>query len=297
MEARTSSVVTNRMLHIQVSPSSASTKSTSSLSSRSSGRKYHSRRNRPPQLDDEAIVNLPRVIGEVTSPIRTDDMSNPGPAGSGLRPLKHKKSFSADAEPFVPAQHPRSRSYDTGTGSSTWRHVSISDFPDSGYHIPVTERPRSPCFVPPSVHRHLQRHLSRSNLSSPRSTTKNEAQSSSQGETNGGLHQVLYDPYVTQSTMTNSSHNPQQTQINPYAQESAPSGSTSYYQNSAFAQPIQYHLYTSLGPHREALLPYQRAAHDFFIPDSLREELQRKSATTLQTLPSMFFACLLSDNS
>lgn len=284
MEDRTPSVVTNRMLHIQASPDSASTKSTSSISSRSPGRKQNSRRNREPQLDDEAIVNLPRVIGEVS--LGTYEKSSPGATGSGLRPLKHKKSFSADAEPFVPAQHPRSRSYDTGTDSSTWRYVSTSDHADSGFPIPVTERPRSPCFVPSSVHKHLRRHLSRSNLSSRRSIARITAQSSFQGETNGGLHQALYDPYVTQPTMTNSSHTPQQPQINPYAQESAPSGSTSYYQNSTFAQPIQYHLYTSLGPHREALLPYQRAAHDFFIPDNLREELQRKSATTLQTLPS-----------
>ncbi|MCJ1479068.1 PAB-dependent poly(A)-specific ribonuclease subunit 3 [Lambiella insularis] len=75
-------------------------------------------------------------------------------------------------------------------------------------------------------------------------------------------------------------------QINPYAQESNPTDNPSYYQNSSFAQPIQYHLYSSLGPHREALSPYQRAAHDFFIPDGLREELQRKSAATLQILPN-----------
>ncbi|MCJ1409726.1 PAB-dependent poly(A)-specific ribonuclease subunit 3 [Ptychographa xylographoides] len=107
------------------------------------------------------------------------------------------------------------------------------------------------------------------------------------GETNGSLHQALYDPYVTPpSSMATSTHTPQSTQINPYSQDSTTTNSSSYYQNSSFAQPIQYHLYTSLGPHREALLPYQRAAHDFFIPDALREELQRKSATTLQTLPN-----------
>jgi len=288
MESRTPSVVTNRVTRIQASPSSASTRSTSSLSSRTSGRKRGVRQTRSSPLNDEAIVNLPRVIGEMT--LRSDENSSQDAARSAMRPLKHKKSFSADAEPFVPAEHLRSRSYDPGTDSSTWRHVSMSDYTDSGHHISVTERPRSPCLVPPSVFRHLQRHLSRSDVSSHNHIAENKAQSSLQGETNGSLHHALYDPYVTQPTMTSSSHAPQQTQINPYAQDSAPSGSTSYYQNSTFAQPIQYHLYTSLGPHREALLPYQRTAHDFFIPDDLREELQRKSATTLQTLPSMCFA-------
>jgi hypothetical protein len=288
MESRTPSVVTNRVPHIQASPSSASTRSTSSFSSRTSGRKRGVRQTRSSPLNDEAIVNLPRVLGEIT--LRSDESFSPDAGGSRLRALKHKKSFSADAEPFVPAEYPRSRSYDTGIDSSTWTHVSMSDYTDSGHHISVTERPRSPCLVPPSVIRHLQKHLSRSDVSSHNHIAENKTQSFLQGETNGGLHQALYDPYVTQPTMTNPSHAPQQPQINPYAQESAPSGSTSYYQNSTFAQPIQYHLYTSLGPHREALLPYQRAAHDFFIPDNLREELQRKSATTLQTLPSVYCA-------
>lgn len=49
---------------------------------------------------------------------------------------------------------------------------------------------------------------------------------------------------------------------------------------------IQYHLYAPLGPHRENLLAYQRTAHEFFIPDDLREDLQRKAHASLQLLPS-----------
>ena len=110
-----------------------------------------------------------------------------------------------------------------------------------------------------------------------------------QGETNGDFNQTLYDPYVSPPpSLAPPPHGPSQPQINPYSQDTNTSGGASYYNNSSYAQPIQYHLYTSLGPHREALLPYQRAVHDFFIPDSLREDLQRKSAATLQTLPSVF---------
>jgi len=107
-----------------------------------------------------------------------------------------------------------------------------------------------------------------------------------QGDTNGGLTQGLYDPYVNNSTnLIGHSPGQQQAQINPYAQDSSSNG-TNYFQSTSYQQPVQYHLYASLAPHREAILPHQRAAHEFFIPDSLREELQRKSAATLQTLPS-----------
>jgi PAB-dependent poly(A)-specific ribonuclease subunit 3 len=43
-----------------------------------------------------------------------------------------------------------------------------------------------------------------------------------------------------------------------------------------------------MGPHRENLLAYQRTAHDFFIADELREELQKKSDAAQQVLPSMY---------
>jgi PAB-dependent poly(A)-specific ribonuclease subunit 3 len=40
-------------------------------------------------------------------------------------------------------------------------------------------------------------------------------------------------------------------------------------------------------------LGYQRNVHDLFIPNDLREELQKKSAATLQTLPSAKGRCIL----
>lgn len=51
---------------------------------------------------------------------------------------------------------------------------------------------------------------------------------------------------------------------------------------------LNYHLYAPLGPHRENLMAYQRTTHDFFIPDHLREEMQRKSEAALQTFSSEF---------
>ena len=200
------------------------------------------------------------------------------------RPLKHSKSLSMDAEAFIPSyeQHGTLKEcldrpvclppvmngfYDCENHNYPPDHPGFSLCP---FHdIPEHAKKIRP-------HPFFPRHVS---------LPSNPAQLSIQVETTGGLGQPLYDPYVTPPT---SMATPAQVpQLNPYAQESNSNGNTSYYQNSSFPQPIQYHLYTSLGPHREALLPYQKAAHDFFIPDALREELQRKSATTLQTLPSM----------
>lgn len=50
---------------------------------------------------------------------------------------------------------------------------------------------------------------------------------------------------------------------------------------------VQYHLYAPIGPHSQSTLGYQRNVHDLFLPNEIREELQKKSAATLQTLPSM----------
>ncbi|KAK7203687.1 PAB-dependent poly(A)-specific ribonuclease subunit PAN3 [Myxozyma melibiosi] len=61
-----------------------------------------------------------------------------------------------------------------------------------------------------------------------------------------------------------------------------------YYQQAQAAhyQPLQYHLYAPLPPHKINLLPYQRTIQGFFLSDNLREELQRKGEASLQILPS-----------
>ncbi|KAL9116245.1 MAG: hypothetical protein Q9227_000616 [Pyrenula ochraceoflavens] len=55
---------------------------------------------------------------------------------------------------------------------------------------------------------------------------------------------------------------------------------------ATFQQPPQYHLYAPLGPYNQSKAPYQRTVHDLFIPNDLREEFQKKSAASWQTLPS-----------
>lgn len=82
-------------------------------------------------------------------------------------------------------------------------------------------------------------------------------------------------------------------QYNPYANDHANMAGASaaaYYQGqNGYATPLQpppYHLYANIGPYREDLLPYQRQTRDFFMPDDLREDLQKKSHAALQVIPS-----------
>ncbi|KAF2462013.1 PAB-dependent poly(A)-specific ribonuclease subunit PAN3 [Lineolata rhizophorae] len=96
-----------------------------------------------------------------------------------------------------------------------------------------------------------------------------------------------YDPFSVSSTMAGLGGASHQASLNPYSQDAANLGGAAYFQSTnTFTQPLQYHLYAPLGPHRENLAPYQRTVHDFFIPDNLREELQRKAEATLQVLPN-----------
>ncbi|PQE27023.1 PAB-dependent poly(A)-specific ribonuclease subunit PAN3 protein [Rutstroemia sp. NJR-2017a BBW] len=106
--------------------------------------------------------------------------------------------------------------------------------------------------------------------------------------TNGTSTENPYDPFqmaaVTQAIPT--------TQYNPYLEDTTSitanggaffQGQTNY---STPVQPLLYHLYAPVGPHKEDLLPYQRSVHDLFMSDRLREELQKKSEASLQVMPN-----------
>jgi PAB-dependent poly(A)-specific ribonuclease subunit 3 len=97
--------------------------------------------------------------------------------------------------------------------------------------------------------------------------------------------QVSYDPF----TMTGASQEVAANPYNPYDAANLGAGSAYYSAQSAYGaatQPLQYHLYAPIGPHKEDLLPYQRLPHSFFLADKLREELQKKSEAALQTMPN-----------
>ncbi|SMR46082.1 unnamed protein product [Zymoseptoria tritici ST99CH_3D1] len=90
------------------------------------------------------------------------------------------------------------------------------------------------------------------------------------------------DPFLAQQGL--SGLDGTQAHINPYSQQGGAVGGQAFFQDaSSFKHPLNYHLYASVGPRRENLATYQRSTADFFIPDNLREELQRASEATLQT--------------
>ncbi|WPH03530.1 PAB-dependent poly(A)-specific ribonuclease subunit pan3 [Acrodontium crateriforme] len=92
------------------------------------------------------------------------------------------------------------------------------------------------------------------------------------------------DPFLAQQALqqTIAGLDGTQAQINPYAQAAGVGAQAYFPDTSGFRHPLNYHLYASIGPRRDKMLPYQRASADFFIPDDLREDLQRKSEAALQ---------------
>lgn len=93
-----------------------------------------------------------------------------------------------------------------------------------------------------------------------------------------------YNPYGDFAQQGLSSMETSHIHVNPYAHHAGSGGVQPYYQNSTdYSYPLNYHLYAPFGPRRENLTAYQRSTADFFIPDDIREELQRKSEMTLQT--------------
>lgn len=92
------------------------------------------------------------------------------------------------------------------------------------------------------------------------------------------------DPFLSRQTMSQGiSGLDGSQQVNPYAHTAHSVPGQLYYQDATgFKHPLNYHLYASVGPRRENMLPYQRASADFFIPDDLREDLHKKSDATLQ---------------
>jgi len=95
------------------------------------------------------------------------------------------------------------------------------------------------------------------------------------------------DNYALHSALQSLTTTPQPQMSNPYLQDPNSLNAASYFQNAnSFAQPLQHHLYMPLAPHRENLLTFQRTTHDFFIPEDLRREFQRRNEAALQVLPN-----------
>ncbi|CAJ2503580.1 Uu.00g109740.m01.CDS01 [Anthostomella pinea] len=119
-------------------------------------------------------------------------------------------------------------------------------------------------------------------------TPQNNYEAPANGSADGGS--INYDPFSSMASVTQAL--PQNTPYNPYAEDHNPLAgpASGYYtgQNaySAQSQPLQYHLYYPIASTRESLQPYQRQVHDLFIPESVREDLQKKSEAARQVLAS-----------
>lgn len=110
---------------------------------------------------------------------------------------------------------------------------------------------------------------------------------------NGVAHEngLYSDPFTTMGSMSTAL--PSAGQYNLYASDHnalAGSGTQFYPQHGAFPagplQPPNYHLYQPFDTYRQELQPWQRATYDFFMPQKMREELQKKMFATQQVMPS-----------
>lgn len=106
--------------------------------------------------------------------------------------------------------------------------------------------------------------------------------------TNGTTSEVTYDPF----SMANVSQAIPTTFPNTFPDDMGNLAAGGAYfqgqQNYNNVQPLNYHFYAPIGPHKEGLMPYQKSIHDLFLSDRLREDLQRKSEAYHQVMPSKF---------
>lgn len=115
-------------------------------------------------------------------------------------------------------------------------------------------------------------------------TNPNYVQLDTQSQLSGQIN-AFADPFLASQALQ--SLDGTQATINPYAEQAPSVSAQAFFQDTtSFRHPLNYHLYASLGPRRDQITPYQRTTADFFIPDDLREDLQRKAEATLQTFPN-----------
>ncbi|KAI1178849.1 hypothetical protein F4777DRAFT_535893 [Nemania sp. FL0916] len=178
-----------------------------------------------------------------------------------------KKSLNVESPSFTPTQLSSKKStFSTSAIPFTPRGNSTTTAP------PALQDPGSTPFKPAQFPDFSQNNYDLNSTDSANGTSENS---------------LGYDPF-----MSSVSQGLQSGTYNPYVEEHNPlaSASGSYYgsQNTypTPSQPLQYHLYYPLTPIRENLQPFQRAAFDLFLPESLREDLQKKSEAARQVLAS-----------
>ncbi|KAI1330045.1 PAB-dependent poly(A)-specific ribonuclease subunit PAN3 [Xylariaceae sp. FL0255] len=108
-----------------------------------------------------------------------------------------------------------------------------------------------------------------------------------QSAANGSAdNSMAYDPFLVPPQIPHAPYNPYAEEHNPLV----PGAGTSYYgaqnQFSPSAQAmLLHHLYLPTPSARDSLQGHQRSIYDFFLPENLREESQKKSDAARQVLP------------
>ncbi|KAJ0420550.1 PAB-dependent poly(A)-specific ribonuclease subunit pan3 [Aspergillus carlsbadensis] len=204
----------------------------------------------------------------------------------------NRKRFNVDSPSFTPSLVPSNGSSPTSSSSSLKKASTIS--PKAANAAPFQPRAVS----------------SRSNTSTPGSRQEALApewsvaevqefvpqgfepthMSPLHGNGNAGVASAnAFDPFVTTPNPLATPAGVGPVQANPFSHDTTATalGGAAYFANqSGFQQPVQYHLYAPIGPHSQNTLAYQRSVHDLFLQNDFREELQKKAAATLQTLPN-----------
>ncbi|KAI0476408.1 hypothetical protein GGR56DRAFT_468741 [Xylariaceae sp. FL0804] len=198
----------------------------------------------------------------------------PEDSANGQQCSNSKKSLNVDSPSFTPAQ--------LGGKKSAF----------STNATPFTPRGTASNSATPSVQQETAApSLFASSAPFTEFAPQNNYDLNTAGNTNGSADSgsIGYDPF----TMSNVTQALQSAQFNPYAEEHNPlagtSGSSFYSAQSNFSgpsQPLQYHLYYPIASVRENLQPFQRHVHDFFLPESIRADLQKKSEAARQVLAS-----------
>ncbi|KAI1766100.1 hypothetical protein GGR53DRAFT_232849 [Hypoxylon sp. FL1150] len=158
-----------------------------------------------------------------------------------------KSNFSTNATPFTPRGANSSTSaLQQDTGASLYKSAPFPEFAPQNYDL-------------------------------------NTATATNGSADNGSLG---YDPF----SMSTVSQALPSTQYNPYAEDHnalAGAGAPYYTAQNSYtppSQPLQYHMYYPITTPREHLQPYQRQVYDLFLPEHLREDLQKKSEAARQVL-------------
>lgn len=150
---------------------------------------------------------------------------------------------------------------------------------------PTKEFPQE--FVPQSSSSSVAQTLSHTQEYSDFIPQQYDAQLATDHSTSAALLTAGFDPFTNPQSITSLASATNQLSIGQYPQDHASVQQAGFYPNSGTYGPLlNYHLYAPMAPHRDTLKPWQKTAHDFFTPEHLREDLQRKSDASRQILPN-----------